>query len=98
MSSASSLAKQSADKLDGVNNFVFILNAIGSVILLIFGFIPVEEPFCTGYFCDEGLFNFQYSIIGIALFLAALLTYRLIDAFSDQIRLKIEILEALKSR
>lgn len=96
MSAASKLATESATKLDGVNNFVFVLNIIGSVILIIFGFIPVEEPFCSGYFCDDGLFNIQFSVIGVALFLGALLTFRLIDAFTDQIRVKVDILEELR--
>lgn len=96
MSTASKLATESAKRLDGVNNFVFVLNIIGSIILIIFGLIPVEEPFCTDYFCDDGLFNFQFSVVGVALFLGALLTFRLIDAFSDQIRLKTEILEELR--
>lgn len=98
MSTASKLGTESANKLDGVNGFVFILNVIGSVILIIFGFIPVEDPFCSGYFCDDGLYNLQFSMFGAALFLGALLTFRFIDAFSDQIRLKIEILEEIRKR
>jgi hypothetical protein len=87
MASNIAAAKESATKLN---------NVTGSVILIIFGFIPVEDPLCGGYFCEEGLYNFQFTMIGAALFLAALLTYRVLEAFSEQIHLNVEILEEIK--
>jgi hypothetical protein len=96
MASNIAAAKESATKLNNVNGFVFLLNIAGSVILIIFGFIPVEDPLCGGYFCEEGLYNFQFTMIGAALFLAALLTYRVLEAFSEQIHLNVEILEEIK--
>lgn len=83
MAGASKLAAESADKLDSVNSLVFIVNAIGSIILLF-----------VGLYNEELLF----SAVGVALFLGALLTSRAIGAFADQIRLKIEILEELKKK
>ena len=83
MAGASKLAAESADKLDSVNSLVFILNAIGSIIFVIFGL-----------FNDQ----FLFAAVGVALFLGALLTSRAIGAFADQIRLKIEILEELKKK
>lgn len=98
MSTSSTLATASAKSLDSANSLVFTLNIIGSIVLVIFGFIPLEDPSCDGYFCDEGLFNLQFSGLGLALFLGALLTFRVIDAFSSQIALKVDILEELKKR
>lgn len=94
--SASQSSKQSAESLDLVNQIVFTLCILGSIVLIVYGLFPVEDPFCSGYFCDDGLYNIEVSIYGVAVFLVSLLTFRFVSVIANQSRLQIEILEELQ--